>query len=814
MHSPAEAPGAPRPGDGALLGGEGRRPEDPTTVLPDDIIALQSAAFRYFLDHTNPRNGLVADHSGAGAPCSIAATGLGLSCHPIAVRNGWLTRDEAAERTLAALRFFEKSPQGPEPDVTGYKGFYYHFLDMESGLRAGGCELSTVDSAFLLAGMLTAGMFFDADSPAEREIRAGADALYRRADWQWALYGVPCNANGWPTNTAGNVTIIHGGTPENGFFSYRYQGYDETLLLHMLALGSPTYPLPADCYRAWQGSFAWRTVQGIPYLHAGPLFIHQLSHCWIDFRGIADEFMRDKASDYFENSRRAVRVQQRCAEANPQGFRGYGPLLWGVSASDGPGPAERTDHGAKRIFWNYEARGVPDGPDDGTLAPGAVAASLPFETALVIDTLRELTRVHPGLSCAYGLRASLNPTCDWISPLNYGLDQGPIVMMIENLRTGLPWDLMRRCPSIRHGLRTAGFTGGWLASAREPSSPTAAAVEGRDTGTPFSKVFADVKQREPRVLHPTATMRAAQIHAYGDPIGVSIARAGRPEPGRGQVLIRVKATGVNPMDWMVAEGRARSWHDHRLPLTLGWEMAGIIEKNGEDAGRFKPGDEIFGMMDLSADGADADFAVSDENALAMKPGGLDFTNAAAVPLGALTAYRALFDAAGLKAGQTVLIHGAAGGIGSLAVQLAKAHGARVIGTASGPVHLALIRTLGADEVIDHTAMRFEDHVHDVDVVLDPVGGETQARSFAVLKQGGILVALTEEPRQDLAQQRGVRATMIGVRPDGKRLGGISDLIDQGRLRPHIERVLPLEQVKEALELSRGHHVAGKIVLTM
>jgi NADPH:quinone reductase-like Zn-dependent oxidoreductase len=785
------------------------------TKITDDIIELQRLAFQYFLDHTNPKNGLVADNTRTDSPCSIAATGLGLSCLPIAVTNAWLKRTDAADRALIALRFFEQSPQGPEPDVTGYKGFYYHFLEMNDGLRAGKCELSTVDSAFLLAGALMVGMFFDAKSPVEREIREIADALYRRADWQWALYGVPCNANGWPTTTTENVTIIHGGTPENGFLSYRYQGYDESLLMHMLALGSSTFPLPPECYRAWQNSFDWRVRYGIEYLHAGPLFIHQLSHCWLDLRGIADGFMRDKGLDYFENSRRAVCVQQRYAEENPQKYRGYGPLSWGVSASDGPGPASNTVDHIDRVYWMYKARGIPDGPDDGTLAPGAVAASIPFEPKLVIDTLHELLRSHPGLRSDYGLRASLNPSFgDWISPLNYGLDQGPIVLMIENHRTGLPWNLMRRCPYLWQGLRTAGFGGGWLESEREPRCPHAVEGRWRESGTPFSKLFEDVTQGERSTMHPTATMRAAQIHSYGDPTGVKITQARRPEPGRGQVLIRVKAAGVNPLDWMVAEGKARSWHDHRLPLTLGWEMAGTIEQVGADAGRFKPGDDVFGMMVLSADGADAEFAVSDENALAIKPRTLDFSGSAAVPLGALTAYQALFDAAGLREGQTVLIHAAAGGIGSMAVQLAKAHGARVIGTASGHEHIDVIRKLGCDEALDYKIMRFEDHVRDVDVVLDPVGGDSQVRSFAVLRKDGILVALTEEPRQDLARDRGVRATMIGVKPDGHRLEEIGRLIDDGRLRPLIQAVLPLERVKEALQLSRGRHVAGKIVLNI
>src|ERR1700686_1399620 len=785
------------------------------TELPDDIIELQRSAFRYFVDHTNSKNGLVEDNTHEGSPCSIVATGLGLSCHPIAVANGWLKRADAAERVLTALRFFDHSPQGPEPDVTGYKGFYYHFLEMKDGRRPGKCELSTVDSALLLAGILTPAAFFDADLPTEREIRETADALFRRADWQWALYAVPCNATGWPTEAVEDVTIIHGGTPEDGFISYRYQGYDESLLMHVLGFGSSTFALPPECYRAWQKTFDWRTQYGIEYLHAGPLFIHQLSHCWLDFRGIVDEFMKAKGLDYFENSCRAVRVQQSYAQENPQKFRGYGALGWGVSASDGPGPERKTIENADRDFWMYKARGVPDGPDDGTLAPGAVAASLPFAPELVTDTLRELVHAYPNLRSEYGLRASLNPTFgDWVSPLNYGLDQGPIVMMIENQRTGLLWNLMRRCPYIWRGLRQAGFSGRWLESELQPQCPHAVEGRWREQGTPFSKLSESATPGEGSQKHSTATMLAARIHSYGDPTGIKIGQAPRPEPGPGQVLVRVKAAGVNPLDWMIAEGKARSWLDHRLPLTLGWELAGTVEKLGADVKRLKLGDEVFGMIDLLGNGADAEFAVGDENAFAIKPGILDFPTAAAVPVSALTAHQALFDAAELRSGQTVLIHAAAGGVGSMAVQLAKAHGARVIGTASGAEHIELIRKLGCDEAIDYKTTRFEDNVRDLDVVLDPVGGDSQQRSFGVLKKGGILVALTEEPRQDLTREKGVRATMIGVKPDGVRLADIAKLIDDGKLRPLVQAVFPLMQAKEALELSRSRHAAGKIVLTI
>jgi hypothetical protein len=297
-------------------------------------------------------------------------------------------------------------------------------------------------------------------------------ALFRRADWQWALYGVPCDANGWPTQTVEDVTIIHGGTPENGFISYRYQGYDESLLMHVLASGLVHLRAAAGVLPCVAEDVRLAKQYGIEYLSLGSA-VHSPA------QSLLARFTRNcrwvHASKGSTISRIAA-VPCACSGATRRrirkNFRGYGPLIWGVSASDGPGPATKTDDNVDRVFWMYEARGVPDGPDDGTLAPGAVAASIPFAAELVIDTLRELVRAHPHLRSEYGLRASLNPTFgDWISPLNYGLDQGPIVMMIENHRTGLPWNLMRRCPYIWRGLRKAGFAGGWIESEREPQCP-------------------------------------------------------------------------------------------------------------------------------------------------------------------------------------------------------------------------------------------------------------------------------------------------------------------------------------------------------
>jgi len=427
----------------------------PTTEA--DLDKLQHESFNYFLYETNATTGLVIDKTAPEWPASIAATGLALAAYPVGVERGYVSRAAAGERTLRTLRFFWNSPQGPEPDATGYRGFYYHFLDMQTGRRARQCELSTVDSAFLLAGALTAQSYFGADTSDEREIRSLAEALYRRADWQWAQDG--------------GSTVTHGWTPEGGFLSYRWEGYDEALLLYVLGLGSPTHPLPASSYAAWCSTYEWQRVDGQEYLYAGPLFTHQLSHIWIDFRGIQDAVMREKGLDYFENSRRATYAQQQYAIDNPMNFEGYSRTCWGLTACEGPGPKTITVNGIEREFFDYVARGVPDGPDDGTIAPWAVVASLPFAPEIVLPMLgfciheAKLTASNP-----YGFKASFNATFPekagnphaWVSPWHFGINQGPIVLMIENHRTGLLWRLIRECRYIANGLRRAGFEGGWL----------------------------------------------------------------------------------------------------------------------------------------------------------------------------------------------------------------------------------------------------------------------------------------------------------------------------------------------------------------
>ena len=420
---------------------------------------LQRNSFGYFVHEVDRRNGLVLDKTADDWPASIAAVGMGLTAYPVGVERGFMARAEGAERTLTTLRFLATSEQGDAADATGCRGFYYHFLDMQSGRRAWRSELSSIDTALLIAGALAAAAYFDAADAVESEIRAIATRLYERVEWDWMLQG--------------GATLCHGWRPEAGagFLPYRWEGYDEALILYLLALGSPTHPIPPECYRAWCSTYEWKESYGIDYLHAGPLFIHQLSHIWVDFRGIADAYMREKQSDYFENSRRATRVQQQYGARNPLGLAHRSERCWGVSASDGPGPAVRTIDGIERVFYDYIARGAPEGPDDGTLAPWAVVASLPFAPEIVMPTLRNFRELKVRVANPYGFKASINPLfpaqgdddgIGWVSRFHFGINEGPTVLMIENHRSGLIWNLMRRCGPLVKGLRAAGFEGGWL----------------------------------------------------------------------------------------------------------------------------------------------------------------------------------------------------------------------------------------------------------------------------------------------------------------------------------------------------------------
>jgi NADPH:quinone reductase-like Zn-dependent oxidoreductase len=319
---------------------------------------------------------------------------------------------------------------------------------------------------------------------------------------------------------------------------------------------------------------------------------------------------------------------------------------------------------------------------------------------------------------------------------------------------------------------------------------------------------AAVAEREPATL--PKTMKAVRIHAYGGPEVLQCEDAPCPRPGRGELLVRVHAAGVNPVDWKVREGHLSYFLKYPLPMVPGWDFSGVVAMRGPGAERLHEGDEVYARPDLGRDGTYAQYIAVRESEVAMKPRSVDHIHAAAIPLAALTAWQA-FDKANLSRGQRVLIHAAAGGVGTFALQLAKLRGAYVIGTASER-NRDFLHELGADEVIDYQNTRFEDVVHDVDMVFDTMGGDTQQRSWQVLRKGGVLVSILGPPPAEPAEAHGVRGTSTFVQPNPDQLAEIAKLIDDGKLKVIVETVLPLCEARRAQELSEAGHVRGKIVL--
>lgn len=450
-------------------------PRPLTTREQAFLDTTEQRTFRFFWETTNPQNGLTPDRYPTHSFSSIAAVGFALTAYPIGVERGWVTREQAKARVLATLRFLWTAPQGSAAaDVTGYKGFYYHFLDMETGRRYQHVELSTIDSALLFAGVLFCQSYFGGDDADERAIRAYADSIYRRADWRWAVVRSPRVAMGW--------------TPEAGFGTWDWRGLDEASILYILALGSPTHPIDSTAWEGWTSTYQWGSWYGQSHVGFAPLFGHEYSQVWLDLRGIQDPYMRARGIDYFENSRRATIAQRGYAIENPMGWMGYGPELWGLTASDGPGDFTRELGGRSRTFFGYAARGASftEVRDDGTIAPTAAGGSVPFAPEITVPALVAMREKYGDqLFSTYGFLDAFNPTLGasgptpqgkvapgvaWFDVDYLGIDQGPIVAMIENYRSGLVWKYMRENPYVVRGLQRAGFTGGWLASAARPSA--------------------------------------------------------------------------------------------------------------------------------------------------------------------------------------------------------------------------------------------------------------------------------------------------------------------------------------------------------
>ncbi|ROU05925.1 glucoamylase family protein [Lysobacter enzymogenes] len=492
--------------------------------LPPLFRDIEKRTFQFFWDTSNERNGLTPDRYPSRPFASIASVGFALTAYPIGIERGWVSRTQAVDRTLTTLKFLRDLPAGPQASGKGsYKGFYYHFLDMQKGERYDSwVELSSVDTGLLMMGVLFAQSYYDRDDAREKEIREIADTLYKRVDWQWLQQNKPLISMGW--------------FPESGFIKHDWMGYNEAMLLYVLALGSPSHPVEPEAWTVWTRTYndVWGVYQGEEFLAFGPLFGHQYSHVWIDFRGIQDDYMRERGIDYFENSRRAAYAQRAYAIANPMKWKDYGPELWGLTASDGPQQTLQEYRGEQRQFRHYSARGagLRENFDDGTIAPTAAIASLPFAPEIVIPTTLSMhERYGEYIYSSYGFLDSFNPSFNydiplktgrlvpnqgWVSSDYIGIDQGPILTMISNYRNEFVWNVMKRNAYIRTGLERAGFKGGWLAPA-----PDADKGKGKDGGKDANKAEDAKPAAKPDGPIDPATARA---------LGEAESRAGRTPP--------------------------------------------------------------------------------------------------------------------------------------------------------------------------------------------------------------------------------------------------------------------------------------------
>ena len=432
---------------------------------------LQRDTFQYFWQTTDKATGLAPDRYPTEAPASIAAVGFALTAYPVGVERGYISREQARQLSLKTLNYFWQLPMSDSPsEAAGYQGFYYHFLSMKNGLRHQGwqVELSTVDTALLMAGVLFAQTYFDGNHDDEVKIRELADKLYRRVNWQWSQHNHPLITLGWQ--------------PEEGFLQWDWVGYNEAMLVYILALGSPTYPVDRNAWDAWVNHYTddWDADTPYPHLSMAPMFGHQYSHVWIDFRDIQDDYMRGKNSDYFNNSKQAAYYQRQYAIDNPEGWAAYSENIWGLTACDGPGEFSRVFNGEQREFRGYSARGIANNHsfDDGTLSPTALGGSLPFAPEIIEPALQKIYQQYgEHLYSDYGFLDAFNPSftfelnsttgkivpgVGWFAKDYIGIDQGPILLMAENHRSGFVWDVMKKNPYIRRGLERAGFSGGWL----------------------------------------------------------------------------------------------------------------------------------------------------------------------------------------------------------------------------------------------------------------------------------------------------------------------------------------------------------------
>ncbi len=424
--------------------------------VPFSLDELQSRSFDFFWETADSLHYQIPDRWPSQPFSSIAATGFGLTSYLVGVECGYVTREAAADRVLRTLQALWAMRQGPEESgVSGYRGFFYHFLTPDRAERFQRVELSTIDTGLLMAGVLSVQSYFDQELAMERDIRQLADSLYLRVEWDWAMQPGGDMSMGWHPE------------PNRGFLPASWKGYNEAMVLLIMAMGSPSHPIPDSAWTKWCETYHWEDYYE-PHVNFSPLFGHQYSHMYIDFRGIQDEYMRGKGMDYFENSRIATLANQAYCIRNPKGFTGYSHLQWGLSACDGPGHGTTAVIDGKEVnFTGYWARGASalHEHDDGTLTPTAVGGSIPFLPDTCLNTLAHLWNTHyDSLVGEYGFKDAFNLSYpgEWYDFEYLGIDQGPILIMAENHRSELVWNLMKKNPYLRKGLRKAGFQGGWL----------------------------------------------------------------------------------------------------------------------------------------------------------------------------------------------------------------------------------------------------------------------------------------------------------------------------------------------------------------
>jgi hypothetical protein len=394
---------------------------------------LEQANFDFFWYAANPANGLIPDRSTAGSACSIASVGFGLTAIGIAIDHGWVTRDQGAARVLTTLNTFWNGPQGSNSSgVIGNNGWFYHFLDMNSATRVGSSELSSIDTVLLLGGVLYAKQYFNGSNPTETSIQTLAGAIFNRVNWQWFAPDTNAVRMGW--------------LPTTGFSTYGdWIGYDEGMMLYLLGMGTATNPLPAACWNYWTSGYSYGTAYGESFLLFPPMYGHEYSHCWVDFRHVGDAYMNARTSTYFENSHRAALAQQAYCAANPGGFAGYSSTVWGLTACDDP--------------FGYAVHGAPPADNDnGTIAFTASGGSLAFAPEIALPTMEYFYRTgKKQFWTQYGFIDSFNIAQSWFDNAELGLDQGPIVIMAENYRNQNVWKLFMQNPEIQRGLQQAGF---------------------------------------------------------------------------------------------------------------------------------------------------------------------------------------------------------------------------------------------------------------------------------------------------------------------------------------------------------------------